>query len=134
MAVLDRIGGTPRVYRWLLALSVVLMASPLALTIGAYDAVASSRSWVASVSGAVDSLAALRHTAEETGDPQLPAYEASVAERRIELARARRRLERAQLSAAGLWRITGRGPLLLAAGCALALLGLRLRRFERYAE
>lgn len=132
--MLERIGGTPRLYRWLIVLGAALIASPLALTAGAYGTVASYREWQASLSRTVDSLTTLTRSAEQTGDPALPEYETALASRAAELERSARRLEGAQRSAARLWHVNGRGPLLVAAGAALVLLGLRVRRFEQFGD
>ena len=132
--LLDRLGGTPRIYRWLLVLGVAILASPVLLTASAHGTVASYQEWTASLTQAVDSLRVLTRDAEAHGDPALPEYDAALADRTAELDRAVHRLDRARRGARQLWRLTGRGPLLLAAGAGLLLLGLRLRRFEQYGD
>ena len=132
--LLDRIGGTPRLYRWLLVLGAAVLASPVLLTASAHGTVASYREWTTSLTEAVDSLRVLTRDAEAAGDPALPEYDAALADQAAELDRAVQRLDRARRRAGELWHLTGRGPLLLAAGAGLLLLGLRLRRFEQYGD
>jgi hypothetical protein len=132
--MLDRIGGTPRLYRWLFVLGAVVMASPIVLSVSAYGTVSSYREWTTDLSRSIDSLTSVRGEAEASGDPRLPEYETALAGRTAQLERARSRLDRAQRHAALWWHANGRGPLLLAAGAALVLLGVRLRRFEQYGE
>jgi hypothetical protein len=132
--LLDRIGGTPRLYRWLLVLGAAVLASPVLLTASAHGTVASYQEWTTSLTEAVDSLRVLTRDAEAAGDPALPEYDAALADQTAELDRAVHRLDRARQSARQLWHVTGRGPLLLAAGAGLLLLGLRLRRFEQYGD
>ncbi len=132
--LLDRIGGTPRLYRWLLVLGAVVLASPFLLTASARGTVASYQEWTTSLTRAVDSLSVLTRDAEAVGDPALPQYDAALADQTAELDRAVQRLDRARRRARDVWHPTGKGPLLLAAGAGLLLLGLRLRRFEHYGD
>lgn len=132
--MLERIGGSPRLYRWLLVLGIVTMASPVPLTISSHGTLASYREWALTVSHTVDSLTVLRNDAETAGDPNLPQYATELADRTAALDRAMRSLDRAQRRAEQLWQLNGLAPLLLATGAGLLLLGLRLRRFEQFGE
>lgn len=129
-----RIGGTPRIYRWLFVIGTVLLLTPAALTYSTASSVAAHREWVDGLHREVDSLDARRTHAEDDADPRLGEYERNLARRADELKKAQEQLARTEHAQDSLWRGSGRGPLLLVAGIALVVLGLRLRRFEQYGE
>ncbi len=129
-----RIGGTPRLYRWLLVIGAVLLLTPAVLTYSARSSVTAHREWVDGLQRDVDSLDTRRADADADADPRLAEFERELVRGVDGLNRAQRRLAEAENARDSLWRVNGRGPLLLVAGIALLFLGLRLRRFEQYGE
>jgi len=50
------------------------------------------------------------------------------------LARSHRRLDRRQQEYRGIWRLNGRGPMLIVTGLLFFGMGIRLQRFAQYGE
>jgi hypothetical protein len=129
-----RVGGTPRLYRWLLIIGTVALLAPAMLTYSAASTVAARRERVDGLQQQVDSLDTRRADAEADDDPRLAEYERDLARSTGALERAQQQLTRAQRAQDSLWRLDGRGPVLLFAAILLLLLGYRLRRFEQFGE
>lgn len=124
-------GVMPRLHRWLVLIGLIMIASPLLLTVVSKGSLQSNGDRAAGLERRVDSL---REVGQDGTSPDsaVITMQLGVAERGLE--RARHQVARAEDRLARLWRWNGQGPLLLVAGAILLFLGYRVFRFQQFGD
>ncbi len=127
-----RVPPLARLSRWLIALGLIVGLSALAYPFLIRNAADAQHQIVADLQDRLELLEGLRadvRTAKDSAN-----VGAEIESTQAPLARVERRLRRRQDELRGVWRLSGRAPMLLFTGLLFVGIGIRLRRFVQYGE
>jgi hypothetical protein len=127
-----RVPPLTRLARWLIALGLIVVLSAFVYPFLVRNAVDAQSAIVADLHERLRLLEGIRDDMRTAKDSAT--IEVEIASTQTALARVEQRMQRRQNELRGLWKLNGRGPMLLVAGLLFVGIGVRLHRFVQYGE
>lgn len=127
-----RVPPLTRLARWLIVLGLLVALSAFAYPFLVRNAVDAQREIAADLHERLRLLESIRDDMRTAKDSTT--IDVEIASTQAALARVEQRMQRRQNELGSLWRLNGRGPMLLAAGLLFIGIGVRLHRFVQYGE